>query len=114
VPPDLVLKTVGVSVPLVRGRSVFFKGFGLMPQRKPINVLVGAPIDPPPLAADRVGSFSPRFNKETREAENGDARMVDELHHKYVAAVKELYQKYKAAPWNRPGIKRTGTLKVIR
>jgi hypothetical protein len=110
-----VFETSGVDVPLCRGRSVFLKNpsTGLMPTRMPIDVVVGAPIDPLPLAKKQKeqGNFRPLY-KETREAENGDPKLVDELYQKYVAVVEALYHKHKDAAWNRSRLHRMTPLKL--
>lgn len=109
---DWILKNTGVSAPLFRGRSIFFKSFGLMPERKAINVVVGTPIDPPLLTAKQIADFRPKFDKQTRAPMNEDAKMVEEMHRKYVDGIKALYQTHKNATWNRPGFARKGTMHV--
>lgn len=96
------LKFMGFAMPIFNGRSIFYKGGGLMPARRSVNVVVGAPIAPPPESA----GLSPD-SAEMRE-------VVGRVHEQYVTALRELYAAHKDAEWNVPGLKRTGTLNVIK
>lgn len=92
---DGVYKRTHVGMPLFSGRSIFYKDAGLMPCRRPIVVVVGAPLAPPPPAGDLRGA-------------------VDALHAQYVAALQELYNRHKDAPWNVPSLQRTGSFRLVR
>jgi hypothetical protein len=98
-----------------------------MPNRKPINVVVGAPIHSPPLTPQQLSHFAPNFDRATGLAVNEDARMVERVHREYLHAVNALYQAHKDAVWrtptqsarngraakellNVPGLQRSGTL----
>jgi 2-acylglycerol O-acyltransferase 2 len=96
-----IYELTGVGLPFFNGRSIFFKQFGLMPQRRPIVVVVGAPLAPP---AD-ARTLAPQ-SAEMREA-------VEKLHDEYVQALRQLYAAHKDAPWNLPRLRRSGTLQVI-
>jgi hypothetical protein len=104
----LCISRLGFSLPLFRGRSVFCKDVGLMPLRKPINVVVGAPIHPPPLTPLQLASFAPKFDRATGAAVNDDARVVERVHREYVQAIKALYQQHKDAVWRTPAVKGGG------
>jgi len=66
---------------LVAGRGVFSYSGGLIPHRRPITVVVGDPIPVGPAAG---------FG-----ANNIDPQRLDELHTRYLAAVRDLFGKYK-------------------
>lgn len=86
------------SLPIFHGRGVFFKdGFGFVPHRRSIVVVVGKPIAPPVI----VG-FDPRKVPAHRAA-------VDELHRRYVEALTSLYDAHKDAQWNDAGLRRLKT-----
>lgn len=101
-------------MPLFRGRSMFFDNFGLMPARKPIFVVVGAPLDIPPnnMTEEQRTNLKPKFDKITKEPLNEDAKIVDELHKKYIAALQQLYSQMKDAKWNLSGQKREKSMKI--
>ncbi|EPY50047.1 diacylglycerol O-acyltransferase Dga1 [Schizosaccharomyces cryophilus OY26] len=44
---EIVKKVAGFTIPFFYGRGLLNKTFGLMPWRKPINIVVGEPIDLP-------------------------------------------------------------------
>eukprot|EP01097_Dermamoeba_algensis_P004700 TRINITY_DN3034_c0_g1_i1.p1 TRINITY_DN3034_c0_g1~~TRINITY_DN3034_c0_g1_i1.p1 ORF type:complete len:342 (-),score=81.81 TRINITY_DN3034_c0_g1_i1:200-1225(-) len=67
---------LGFSLPLIKGRGIFNYDFGLLPQRFPINTVVGKPIP-------------------VEKVENPTKEQIDELHEKYVQGLTELYNKYK-------------------
>ena len=54
--------------------------------------------------------FSPSRSKPL----NDDARLLDAQHQAYIDALKALYQSTKDAPWNRPGLRRTETLTLLK
>lgn len=107
-----VKKLTGVAVPIFKGRSILFRDFGLMPQRRPIVVVVGAPIDPPKLGEAQRKNFRPKFDRATSMPLDDDAKLVSELHEKYVESLQKLYTTHKDQPWNVPGLLRSGSLRI--
>ncbi|KAG8465527.1 hypothetical protein KFE25_002834 [Diacronema lutheri] len=99
---QLVYRLTGVAMPFFNGRSFFFKEVGLMPRRRPIVVVVGAPLAPAPGAA----------SMRVRSPELSAA--VDELHTRYVDALRALYVAHKDAAWNTPSLQRTRSLEVLK
>uniref|UniRef100_A0A6B2L9Z5 Acyltransferase n=1 Tax=Arcella intermedia TaxID=1963864 RepID=A0A6B2L9Z5_9EUKA len=73
---DTLKKFITFTIPFIRGRGVFQYNWGLLPQRRPLNVVVGAPID------------VPKVEKPTPEE-------IDEYHNKYIKGLEELYHQYK-------------------
>lgn len=69
-------KKLGFAMPLIKGRGYFNYHFGILPHRRPIVCVVGAPIDLPKIA------------KPTQEE-------IDKWHGVYVEALKELYNENK-------------------
>lgn len=67
---------MGFAPPLFRGRGVFQYSFGLLPQRRPINTVFGAPI-------------------KVHKIENPSPEEVDKLHSQYIIALQELFEKHK-------------------
>jgi len=74
---DLSKKVITFTFPLINGRGVFQYGWGLLPHRRPINVVVGAPID------------LPKIDKPTQED-------IDKYHLQYVNSLEQLYNTHKA------------------
>lgn len=107
----LVKKWTGLGMPLFQGRSILFQDIGIMPQRKPLVVVVGAPIAPPPL---KSSGFRPEIDPQTGEALNEDGRILNEYHAKYMEAIEDLYKTYKDAPWNIPGRDRRKSLAIVK
>ena len=108
-------RLAGFTVPMFRGRSLFFKDVGLMPHRLPINVVCGAPIPPPPLDGAARAAFAPKFERAKDGAPlNDDARLLDAHHQTYVHALKALYEAHKDAAWNAPGLAREESLKIAK
>ncbi|KAK5977489.1 Monoacylglycerol acyltransferase [Trichostrongylus colubriformis] len=74
---------VGISPPIFHGRGVFNYNFGMLPFRKPINTVLGAPI-------------------KVVKTENPTQEQIDDLHKQYVTALQELFDanktKYGVAP----------------
>ncbi|EPB68262.1 diacylglycerol acyltransferase [Ancylostoma ceylanicum] len=71
------LKNVlGISPPIFHGRGVFNYNFGLLPFRKPINTVLGAPI---------------KVTKVT----NPTQEQIDELHKTYIMKLQELFESNK-------------------
>ena len=109
---EWVRTTTGVAVPLFRGRSFFFRDFGLMPLRRPVVVVVGSPIAPPPLPSHTI--FNPLVDRNTREPQNEHGRILLEWHTKYVTSLKELYHTYKDKNWNTAGRSRHGSMRIVQ
>jgi len=109
-----VKRNLGFAIPLFRGRSLFLQDGGLMPLRKPVTIVVGGPILPPPLTAEERKSFKPKMDRNTLKPLNSDAELLLEHHQKYVDALMQLYQSHKNSMWNSPGLERTGTLKIVK
>ena len=109
-----VKKYFGFAMPLFTGRSILFQDFGVMPQRKPVVVVVGAPIPPPPEAAMNAKKFNPLIDRKTDEALNDDGALLKEHHAKYIKALEELHDEYKNAFWNAPGRDRRRSLTIVK
>lgn len=65
-----------LQVPLFHARGVFNYDVGMMPYRRPINIVVGRPI-------------------ETIQSKNPDPQYVDELHTKYVEELQRIWDEWK-------------------
>lgn len=118
-----VKKVTGFAMPLFQGRSIFLKDVGVMPQRTPVCVVVGAPIEPPPAAywkskdgepARDPTSFSPLVDRKADKPLNKDAEIMFEWHAKYMKALKELHHEHEDAKWNKPGQKRRASLTIVK
>lgn len=72
----LLKRTFGFTVPLFHARGVFNYDVGLIPYRRPINVVVGKPI------------------MVQRQAKP-DAKYIDELHRQYVAELVGIWNEWK-------------------
>ena len=107
-----VKKHCGFAMPIFAGRSMCMLNFGIMPQRKPVNVVVGAPIPPPKL--EDYKAFDPKIDRKTDEAKNKDGEILKQHHAKYVKALEALYNDYKDAPWNAPGKLRRDSMRIIK
>ncbi|KAI1920245.1 diacylglycerol O-acyltransferase 1 [Ophidiomyces ophidiicola] len=75
----LVKRTMGFTIPLFHARGVFNYDVGLMPYRRPLNIVVGRPI---PVVQ--------QINRDKIE----DA-YVDDLHAKYVTGLQSLWDEWK-------------------
>ena len=73
-----VLRTLKFTLPFLHGRGIFNYDVGLMPYRRPLNVVVGRPI---PVTQARDGDVDPRE--------------VDRLHREYVAELRRMWDCYK-------------------
>jgi hypothetical protein len=104
--------STGFAMPLFQGRSILFKDFGMMPMRKPVVVVVGAPIEPPNLSAEERAAFDPQIDRDTNQPLNKDGEVLVEWHTAYVKGLKEVYHTYKDAKWNAPGNQRQGALSI--
>lgn len=72
----LVKKFMGFTVPLFHARGVFNYDVGMMPYRRPINIVVGKPI--------RI-----------MQSKNPDPAYVDEIHSKYVEELLRIWEDWK-------------------
>jgi len=72
----LVKKLMGFTVPLFHARGVFNYDVGMMPYRRPINIVVGKPI--------RV-----------MQAKNPDPAYLDELHARYMKELLQIWDDWK-------------------
>jgi hypothetical protein len=87
-------KLLGFAVPVFHGRGIFNYDFGLLPYRRPITVVVGAPLELRRVSAEgrRAAELGERWL--TRDAEG--VALVDEWHAAYVEAVRGIYEEHKA------------------
>lgn len=69
-------RTLGFTIPLFHARGVFNYDYGMMPYRRPLNVVVGRPI------------------KVVRH-EKPDEKYVDELHAEYVRELERIWDEWK-------------------
>ncbi|KAK6055715.1 diacylglycerol acyltransferase [Cooperia oncophora] len=67
---------VGISPPVFHGRGIFNYNFGLLPYRKPINTVLGAPI-------------------KVTKTEHPTQEQIDDLHRQYVTKLQELFDTHK-------------------
>ncbi|KAJ5974045.1 hypothetical protein N7481_011255 [Penicillium waksmanii] len=75
----LVKSTMGFTIPLFHARGVFNYDVGLMPYRRPLNIVVGRPI--------------PVMQQSNRDMI--DDSYIDELHAKYVEELQRLWDTWK-------------------
>ncbi|ODM89837.1 2-acylglycerol O-acyltransferase 1 [Orchesella cincta] len=73
---DRIQKTLQLAPVPFSGRGIFQYSFGVLPNRRPITVVVGAPI-------------------ELEKTAQPTQKEIDDLHQKYVDAVVELFYKHK-------------------
>ncbi|KAH9891404.1 diacylglycerol acyltransferase-domain-containing protein [Xylariomycetidae sp. FL2044] len=71
-----ILKVWKFTLPFLHGRGIFNYDVGLMPYRRPLNIVVGAPI-------------------QVRQAASVDQDEINRLHHLYVAELQKLWDRYK-------------------
>lgn len=67
---------IGFTVPLMHARGIFTYDFGIIPYRRPLNIVVGAPIPVPVITTP-------------------SAEQIDYYHGLYVDAVKKLFETHK-------------------
>ncbi|KAI0478553.1 diacylglycerol acyltransferase-domain-containing protein [Xylariaceae sp. FL0804] len=72
----LILKVWKFTLPFIHGRGIFNYDVGLMPYRRPLNVVVGAPI-------------------KVRQSATVDPEEIARLHGLYVAELQKLWDTYK-------------------
>ncbi|KAK2750088.1 diacylglycerol O-acyltransferase 1 [Myotisia sp. PD_48] len=89
----LMKRTMGFTIPLFHARGVFNYDVGLMPYRRPLNIVVGRPIQVVQQAdRDKI-----------------DDHYVDELHAKYIQELRRLWDEYK----NTFAMERTSELEIV-
>ncbi|KAK2802941.1 hypothetical protein FQN50_007186 [Emmonsiellopsis sp. PD_5] len=89
----LVKRTMGFTIPLFHARGVFNYDVGLMPYRRPLNVVVGRPI---------------QVIQEHDRAKVDD-KYVDELHARYVSELQRLWEEYR----DTFAMERTSELEIV-
>lgn len=72
-------RMVGISLPIFHGRGVFNYNFGLLPHRRPITTVVGAPVPLPKLTTPGHPTL----------------KEVEDYHLQYLSCLKALYDKHK-------------------
>jgi 2-acylglycerol O-acyltransferase 2 len=72
----LVKKILGFTVPLFHARGVFNYDVGIMPYRRPLNVVVGKPI-------------------EVVQSDRPQQEYIDEVHEQYVAELERMWELWK-------------------
>ncbi|OJJ43011.1 hypothetical protein ASPZODRAFT_1255643 [Penicilliopsis zonata CBS 506.65] len=75
----LVKQMMGFTVPLFHARGVFNYDVGLMPYRRPLNIVVGRPI----------------HVRQQRNRSDIDDNYIDELHSKYMQELERLWEQWK-------------------
>ncbi|KAJ5919021.1 hypothetical protein N7466_009964 [Penicillium verhagenii] len=75
----LIKRTMGFTIPLFHARGVFNYDVGLMPYRRPLNIVVGRPI--------------PVMQQQNRD--KIDDTYIDQLHSKYVQELQRLWDEWK-------------------
>lgn len=73
---DLFKRKLGFTLPLMHARGIFNYDFGIIPYRRPINIVIGEPIDMP-------------YRSNPSDAE------VDYYHRLYVSKLKKIYTDFK-------------------
>lgn len=73
---NFITKFVGISPPIFHGRGVFQYNFGYLPYRRPMDVIVGKPID-------------------VEKIENPTEAEVDRYHNLYVESLTKLFDEHK-------------------
>jgi len=73
---DWILATFGVALPMVKGRGIFNYAVGLLPHRKPLNMVIGRPIP-------------------TEKIENPTQQQIDEVHKQYCDELVRLFEENK-------------------
>ena len=76
---DWLQKKTSFSIPLFFGRGLLQYTFGFMPYRTPITVCVGKPL------------ACPAFLGEGADGRDPPRKLVQEMHAKYLEALKKLY-----------------------
>jgi len=84
---DKMQTILGFATPIFSGRGIFQYNFGLLPRRKPINVIFGTPIKCPLLPKEQISN-----------------KIIDFYHSQYVSALKDLFDKHKYQFYAEPYI----------
>ncbi|KAH6854496.1 diacylglycerol acyltransferase-domain-containing protein [Chaetomium sp. MPI-CAGE-AT-0009] len=96
-----VLRTLKFTLPFLHGRGIFNYDVGLMPYRRPLNIVVGRPI-----AVRKVPA-----------GEKMDAREMDRLHREYVGELERIWERYRGVfvkgKGARTGPGEKGGLKIL-
>ncbi|XP_045468419.1 2-acylglycerol O-acyltransferase 1-like [Harmonia axyridis] len=72
----MLKKLTGIALPIPKGRGLFQYSFGVLPYRRPINVVVGDPID-------------------VQKTENPSQEQIDNLHQLFEQKMVELFESQK-------------------
>lgn len=75
----LVKQTMGFTIPLFHARGVFNYDVGLMPYRRPLNIVVGRPI---PVV-------------QQKDRNKIDDNYIDQLHAEYVKELQRLWERWR-------------------
>ena len=86
----VIKKVLGFTVPLFHARGVFNYDVGMMPYRRPLNVVVGRPI-------------------KVQQASKPEEAYVDELHEVYVKELERIWEDWK----DEFAVERTGELQIV-
>lgn len=86
----VVKKILGFTVPLFHARGVFNYDVGMMPYRRPLNIVVGRPI-------------------KVDQASTPDEGYVDKLHGLYVKELERIWEEWK----NEFAMERTEELEIV-
>ena len=86
----VVKKVLGFTVPLFHARGVFNYDVGMMPYRRPLNIVVGRPI-------------------KVQQASKPEEAYVDELHDVYVKELERIWEEWK----DEFAMERTGELQIV-
>jgi len=70
---------LGFTLPVFHARGIFNYDVGMMPYRRPLNIVVGRPV--------KV--------VKCREGERPDEAYVDEIHAAYVSELRRIWESYK-------------------
>lgn len=86
----VIKKILGFTVPLFHARGVFNYDVGMMPYKRPLNVVVGRPI-------------------KVQQASKPEETYVDELHNVYVKELERIWEEWK----DEFAKERTGELQIV-
>lgn len=76
---------LGYTLPLIHGRGIFNYDFGIIPYPRPVNIVVGKPIEVP-------------------ASENPDPKEVEQVHRNYMKQVRQLFDSHKDRFHNSGGM----------
>ena len=86
----VIKKVLGFTVPLFHARGVFNYDVGMMPYRRPLNIVVGRPI-------------------KVQQASKPEEAYVDELHDVYVKELERIWEEWR----DEFAMERTGELQIV-